>query len=161
MPSISENKFPVSYDLTAKVISVFVFVILLAVIVVTRSTVVGGLAALLMFTAYAYSPRGYSTAEGSIIVDRLIGNVRIALDDVREARAATPDDFRGCIRLFGSGGLFGYYGLFLTSKLGRSTWYVTNRSKAVVVTAGAKTTVFSPDDVDRFLAAIRPQSVSH
>jgi hypothetical protein len=142
--------------LTAKIISTAVSVTLLIVVVVTHSVLVGGLAALLVVAAYAYSPRGYSISERSIIVERLIGDVRIPLDEIREARAATPDDFRGCIRLFGSGGLFGYYGVFLTSKLGRSTWYVTNRRNAVVVIAGAKTVVFSPGDVDRFVAAIRP-----
>ncbi|MBV9770294.1 MAG: hypothetical protein JOZ32_12035, partial [Bryobacterales bacterium] len=37
------------------------------------------------------------------------------------------------------GGLFGYYGLFTTAKLGKSTWYVTKRENGVVVIAGAKT----------------------
>jgi hypothetical protein len=50
--------------------------------------------------------------------------------------------------------LFGYYGLFRTSRLGRSTWYVTNRGKAVVVVTGEKTALFSPDDVEGFLTAI-------
>jgi hypothetical protein len=57
--------------------------------------------------------------------------------------------------LWGNGGLFGYYGLFRTSKLGKSTWYVTNRSHAVVVVTAARTVVLSPDEVDPFLAAIR------
>jgi hypothetical protein len=123
---------------------------------VTHSVVVGVLAAMLLVASYAYSPRGYSISEGSIVVGRLIGNVRIPIDSIREARAATKDDFLGGIRLFGSGGLFGYYGVFLTSKLGRSTWYVTSRRNTVVVITGAKTVVFSPADVDGFLAAIRP-----
>jgi hypothetical protein len=50
--------------------------------------------------------------------------------------------------------LFGYYGLFRTSKLGKSTWYVTNRGKAVVVVTGEKTALFSPDDVEGFMTAI-------
>jgi hypothetical protein len=56
--------------------------------------------------------------------------------------------------LFGSGGLFGYYGLFRTRALGRSTWYVTNRKNRIVLIAGAKTFVLSPDDVDGFLRAL-------
>jgi hypothetical protein len=104
--------------------------------------------------AYAWSPRGYAVSEGTITVNRLIGSVRVPLDGVREVRAATKDDFRGCIRLFGNGGLFGYYGLFRTSKLGKSTWYVTDRGKAVVVVTGAKTALFSPDDVEGFITAI-------
>jgi hypothetical protein len=45
--------------------------------------------------------------------------------------------------------------VFSTSKLGRCTWYVTNRKNSVVVIAGSKTTLFSPDDMDGFLNAIR------
>ena len=66
-----------------------------------------------------------------------------------------PTISAGCIRLWGSGGLFGYYGLFSTAKLGKSTWYVTNRSNAVVLITAAKTILFSPDDPKEFLAAIR------
>ena len=47
-------------------------------------------------------------------------NAIVPLLDIREVRPATKDDFGGCIRLFGNGGLFGYYGLFRTSKLGPS-----------------------------------------
>ena len=156
MPSIPSQTFQAPYDSLAKVISASILVTLLVVVVVTHSVVVGVLALLLLVAAYAYSPTSYSISEGSIVVGRLIGNVRIPIDRIREARAATKDDFRGGIRLFGSGGLFGYYGLFLTSKLGRSTWYVTSRRHAVVVVTGAKTVVLSPGDVDGFLAAIRP-----
>jgi hypothetical protein len=108
--------------------------------------------------SYAYSPRGYAIQERTIVVKRLIGNARISLDGVSELRKADADDFRGCIRLFGDGGLFGYYGLFRTSKLGKCWWYVTNRSNAMIVITGAKTVVISPDDVDGFIAAIRPAS---
>ena len=108
-----------------------------------------------MVLCFAYSPRGYELAGRSILVKRLAGAARVPLSDVREARRATPDDFRGCIRLGGSGGLFGYYGLFSTAKLGKSTWYVTNRSNSVVLIAGAKTVLLSPDDPNGFLDTIR------
>jgi len=131
-----------------------VLVVFLTIIVATHSVVVGCLSALIVVAAYAWSPRGYAVADGSIEVNRLIGSARIPLDGIREVRAATKDDFRGCLRLFGNGGLFGYYGLFQTSELGKSTWYVTNRGKAVVVVTGEKTALFSPDDMEGFIAAI-------
>jgi hypothetical protein len=131
-----------------------VLILFLVIVVATHSVVAGCLTALILIGAYAWSPRGYAVSDGTITVNRLIGNVRVPLDGVREVRAATKDDFRGCLRLFGNGGLFGYYGLFRTSKLGKSTWYVTNRGKAVVVVTGKKTVLFSPDDVDGFIAAI-------
>ena len=146
--------FSASYDRTTKIVSAAALVVFLAIVVATQSVVVGCLTAAIVVGAYAWSPRGYAVSDGCVEVSRLIGNVRIPLDGIREARAATADDFRGCLKLFGNGGLFGYYGLFRTSKLGKSTWYVTNRGKAVVVVTGEKTVLFSPDDMDGFIAAL-------
>lgn len=79
--------------------------------------VLGCLIALLLVGAYVFSPQGYTISEQAIVVNRLVGNVRLPLESVREVRAATADDLRGCIRLFASGGLFGYFGLFCSAKL--------------------------------------------
>jgi hypothetical protein len=154
--------FPLSYDRTAKIISILVSLALLAAVAAIHNIIVTPIVLFLLFLAYAYSPRGYNLTDRSIRVMRLAGEVRFALEDVREARRTSPDDFRGCIRLRGSGGLFGYYGLFRTAKLGRCTWYVTNRSNCVVVITGAKTALFSPDNPDGFLDTIRTLApISH
>jgi hypothetical protein len=155
VPSDRTQFFSASYDSTTKIISAAACAILAAVAIATGSMIVGCLGGLTVALSYAWSPRGYTVSERSIFVKRLIGNARIPLDGIREARPATRDDFRGCIRLFGDGGLFGYYGLFRTSKLGKSTWYVTNRGNSVVVITGAKTALLSPDDRDGFLSAVR------
>jgi len=147
--------FSAPYDLAAKIISACVCLGLLAVIVVAHSLFIAAPLLLIILVSYAYSPCGYVIADRSISVQRLAGQVRIALDDIHEARRAAPDDFRGSIRLWASGGLFGYYGLFRTAKLGKSSWYVTNRKNSVVVITGSKTALFSPDDVEGFLSAIR------
>jgi len=148
--------FPASFDRTTKIISAIVCFGLLAVVVAVHNLVTACLSLLVLAMCVAYSPRGYVVRGRSILVKRLAGTVRIPLDGVREARRATPDDFRGCIRLWGSGGLFGYYGVFSTNNLGKSTWYVTNRSNSIVVITDAKTLLFSPDDTDAFLTAIQP-----
>jgi hypothetical protein len=147
--------FAASYDRTTTIISTAVCLGLLGVILGVHNIILTCLSILVILLCFAYSPRGYLLADRSILVKRLVGAARIPLEDVREARRATPDDFRGTIRLGGSGGLFGYYGLFSTSKLGRSTWYITNKSNSVVVTTAAKTVLFSPDDPDAFLATLR------
>jgi hypothetical protein len=155
--------FAASYDRTTKIISIVVCLGFLAVIVAVHNIVLTSLSVLILVVAYAYSPRGYVLADRSILVKRMAGAVRVPLGEIREARRASLDDFRGCVRLWGSGGLFGYYGLFTTDKLGKCTWYVTNRSKGVVVITGAKTVLFSPDEPDGFLDTIRtyaPVSVS-
>ncbi len=130
------------------------FALLATTVITSRSVTIACLEAVFLFLAYAYSPQRYSVLDRAIVIERLIGNVRIPLDALSEVRAAAPDDIRGNIRLFGSGGLFGYYGLFRNSKLGKSSWYVTNRGKIVVVVTQNKTALFSPDDPEGFVSAV-------
>ena len=155
MPSDKQVSFSAPYDRIAKIVTVVVCAVLLAVALIPHMPAfVWGIDILIVLVAYAYSPRGYVVSDRCITVKRLVGNVQVPLDGVQEARAAGADDFRGCIRLWGSGGMFGYYGLFRTSKLGKCIWYVTDRSKAVVVVTEAKTMLFSPGDVSGFLTAV-------
>ncbi len=146
--------FSASYDLTTKIVSLLAFAAVIGAVAASRSAVIAFLLFVAIFMTYAYSPRGYTCEGRSVIVRRLVGDVTIPLDGLREARPTTGDDFRGCMRLWGSGGLFGYFGSFRTKKLGKSTWYVTNRKNTVVVVTASKTALFSPDDANGFLAAI-------
>jgi hypothetical protein len=155
MSSSPGGSFSVSYDSTTRFISAVVCVVLIGIALTTRSVVVGCLSALVIALSYAYSPRSYGISQGAVVVRRLIGSVRIPLDGIRDVRAAGPEDLQGCIRVFGNGGLFGYYGVYRTSKLGTCSWYVTNRGNAVVLITDTKTTVFSPDDVNDFVVTIQ------
>jgi len=162
MPSIPDRTFAASCDSISKILSAVIAaipVVLLIVAAATHNAIMGLLIAplftLILGLAYAWSPRGYAISGQSLVVKRLVGNVGIPLESVREVRAAAADDLSGCIKVFGNGGLFGYYGLFRTSKLGTCTWYVTSRRNSVVVVAERKTMLFSPDDVDGFVAAVR------
>jgi hypothetical protein len=147
--------FSASYDRTTKIISTVVCLGLLAVVFAVHNAILTVLSVLVVFSAAAWSPQRYALEGQSILVRRKVGTVRIPLTGLREARRADREDLRGLIRLWGSGGLFGYYGLFSTAKLGKSTWYVTDRSKIVVLITGDRTVLLSPDDTAGFLEAVR------
>jgi hypothetical protein len=144
-----------TYDTTTKVISASVAALFVILVIITRQWLVAPLGLLILFAGYAWSPRGYTVHAHLIVVHRLIGNAPFPLAGLREARSAAKEDFSGTIRLFGSGGLFGYYGVFSRGNLGRASWYLTNRRSAVVVVTDAKTALCSPDDREAFLAAVR------
>lgn len=150
-----EDHFKASYDLATKIISTVVCLGMLVLIVFVHNRIAGSVAILALLLGYSYSPRGYVVSGQFIVIKRLIGDVWVLLGAVREVRPAAADDFRGGIRLWGSGGLFGYYGLFSTTKLGKCTWYVTNRKHAVVMLGEWKTIVLSPDDMSGFIGAVR------
>jgi hypothetical protein len=118
------NEFSVSYDLTTEILTAVVIVGILVLTAVVHIIFVGVLMILIPILGFAYSPRRYVISGRDLIVKRLIGNADVPLESVREARRITKDDMRGAIRLFGSGGFFGY-------------------------------TLYSPDDVDGFLEAVR------
>jgi hypothetical protein len=147
--------FSASYDLTTKLISALVFAIFICGAGFSGQLMVGVVGFLLVGISYALSTRGYAVSSGMLWVKRPFWSMGIPLHDIREVRAATPDDLRGCIRVFGNGGLFGYYGVFRTSALGICHWNVTNRSKAVVLLTRSKTFVLSPDDVNSFAETIK------
>ncbi len=151
--------FSAPYDGTTKAVSAVVCVLLLVVAVMVHVIFVAAIVPLLLLAMFAYSARGYAVTEDVIVIRRWIGNIRIPLSAVREARPATTDDFRGSIRVWGSGGVFGYYGLFRTSRLGRCYWYLTDRQRSVVVRTAEKTYLVSPDNVAGFVAAVGAPAV--
>ncbi len=155
MQATSERLFTASYDLPTTIVSTVVCATPVALAAYMHSWIVAAVALFGILLAYGFSPRAYLVAGETVRVQRLIGAAVIPLRAVGDARRATRDDFRGCIKLFGSGGLFGYYGLYRTSSLGKSTWYLTSRSKAVVLHTGGKTSLFSPDDTEGFLEALQ------
>jgi hypothetical protein len=155
-----ERAFSASYDSTTKAVSAVACALLMVVAWLIHVVFIALLPPLLIFLAYAYSPRGYLISADAIVVRRLIGNIRVPLAGIREIRPGTPEDFTGCFRLWGSGGLFGYYGLYRTSKLGKCYWYVTNRSTMVIVVTQDKTLALSPDDTEGFIGMAGVPSAS-
>src|ERR1039458_8505304 len=115
MQASGERTFAASYDLTTKIVSAVVCVMMLAVAFGIHSWIVGAIALLSILVAYAYSPRSYCISGQSVRILRLAGSADLPLDPVREARRATRQDLRGCIRLWGSGGGVGWHRLFGTS----------------------------------------------
>src|ERR1039458_7373336 len=103
MPSDKQVSFSAPYDRIAKIVTVVVCAVLLAVALIPHvPAFVWGIDILIVLVAYAYSPRGYVVSDRCITVKRLVGNVQVPLDGLPEARAAGADDFQGCIRLWGS-----------------------------------------------------------
>lgn len=158
---MANQTFSARYDLLTKIVSAAVFLLLVGIPLLAMNSgltaVIAALAsAAVIGLSFAWSPRGYEIAGGALRVKRLIGDAVFPLNQLRFVRAASPADFWGCIRLWGSGGLFGYYGRFWSKALGQTTWYVTDRNRMLILDGGGKRIVVSPDNPDEFLASIQP-----
>jgi hypothetical protein len=104
--------------------------------------------------AYLFRPLRYSVSGDKLTIHRPIGNVVINKSDIEQVVALSSDDLKMTIRTFGVGGLFGFYGWFYNTRLGKMTWYATRRTDAVLVkTKASKKIVLTPDETEQFVSA--------
>lgn len=94
--------------------------------------------------------RGYSLTPNALLIERLGWQNRFALADVTSA-AINPEALRGSLRLFGSGGLFGFFGWFCNKRIGVYRAYGTDPKRAVIIKLKHRTIVVTPDNPQRFV----------
>ena len=68
-------------------------------------------------------PRYLVIDDKSIVITHPIGQTVILKSDIIEVRAADRSELLGSIRLFGSGGFFGWFGIFRNNKFGTYRLY--------------------------------------
>jgi hypothetical protein len=105
--------------------------------------------------AFAFRPAGYVVTKEEVVVSRPLLNVHLKRADIRRVVALPEQDLSASIRLFGVGGLFGYYGRYTNLRLGRTTWYATRRNTPVLLeTTDNKKYILTPDDPSGFVRAL-------
>lgn len=96
---------------------------------------------------YLFAPKSYTVNENELTINRPIGKVHIALKDI--IKVEKIDRFEGfTIRTFGNGGLFGFYGRYYNSVIGKMILYTTRSNNRILIkTNKEKNIVISPDDI--------------
>jgi hypothetical protein len=105
--------------------------------------------------AFAFRPIDYLITTDELIIHRPLLNVHIKRADIKSVELIDRQKIVGSFRIFGSGGLFGYYGVFKSFPLGSMTWYATSRRHPILIkTTDGRRIVISPDNapdvVDEF-----------
>ncbi len=110
---------------------------------------------LIYLLAFTFRPINYVVTEDEITVRRPIRNVHIKRSDVVSVELVERDKMTGLVRTFGIGGLFGYYGYFANSTLGRMIWYATRKDRLVLVnTKDKKKIILTPNDPGKFVTEL-------
>ncbi len=115
-------------------------------IVVFIATIIGGL---------GYMPIRLTIGNDKIILHRLFGAINIPIKDIIAIKAITSSETAFSIRIFGSGGLFGYLGKFKNKKLGYYTMYATDINELILIRTDRKTYVFSCRNRDKFIESVK------
>jgi len=111
-------------------------------------------AGIVLFT-WLYSPQGYSVRDGALVIHRPWKPVTIPLAEIRSVQLLPPEDvspFSG-LRMFGVGGLFGYYGVFFLPRLGGYVrFYLRNKENPILLDTTGGRLLLSPDSGGLILA---------
>lgn len=99
-----------------------------------------------------FAPLGYSILTRGVVIHRMGRNVAIGFEQIAEIRRIEPKEIGLAIRVFGSGGFFGWFGRFHGRRLGWFTAYCSSGRDLILIarTDGAKI-VISPHPADAFL----------
>jgi hypothetical protein len=109
-----------------------------------------------LLVCVVFAPLGYTVDAVGIVVNRIGPSVCIRHDEIAEIRRVATRDVGFSVRVFGSGGFFGYYGRFWSQRLGPHRMYATNGRDLVCIERvdGGKV-VLSPYPADVFVAAVQ------
>lgn len=169
-----KNKFSCSLDSSARIITISVCVIFTAlpVIILKKSfetpypenlflIALASIIFLVGFIAFLLRPRFYTVTNGTIAVVRLIKTILIPKEEIEVIHSINYKDLSISIRLFGSGGLWGYFGLFSSLRFGKLKFHATRLDRLVLIKTKTKGTyIISPNDIDDFLL-ISPAHEEH
>ncbi len=153
-----------SWSKFVKTITVLVTLLLLVAAVsvvwgLQQSTDSVGFAVLILIVAVPFcfilqTPVRIQIVGQQLILKKIVGNVTINISDIREIGVFVPDSIE--LRLFGSGGLYGYIGIFRNSELGNYRSYVGNYSQSFyVVLNNNRKYVFSCRDREEVIASVQ------
>ncbi len=88
-------------------------------------------------SVYLFSPLGYSVRDGFLVIHRPWKPVMIPLEEIENVEILASDDITASYRVFGVGGLFGYYGLFFRNDLGIVHFYLRNKENPIMIDAAS------------------------
>ena len=101
--------------------------------------------------AYLWKPLQIELNNEFLIVKRKIGDKKFPINTIQAAAAINKKELGFGIRLMGSGGFFGYYGLFKYKNIGTVNLYCTKREDMVLITLTKGKILLSPDKHLEFL----------
>lgn len=144
--------YKASLDKTATIITSIITAIFGALIVFKFIISLAIILSLIYFICLLLRPLNYQITEDELIIRRLIKNVHVKRSEIESIEMLEKNALSGSLRIFGVGGLYGWYGKFSNKRQGTMTWYVIRRDKPVlIIKKDSKKILISPDEAEAFV----------
>ncbi len=104
---------------------------------------------------YLFHPVKYVIDDEKLIIKRPLKPYIIELKEIKKIEPLDDDALKGKIRVFGSGGAFGYFGKFRNKRFGTMIFFATRLSNYVhILTIDGKNIILTPDEREDFVNTI-------
>lgn len=161
--------FSAEFDKTTIVISLIVSIVLVyaGVDLFLRSftckttffKVIDLLSSLILFTAFiggvSFSPYKYVLEENNIVIKSLLKSIKIPYNEIKYISDVNANEvLKNSLRIFGSGGFFGYYGKF---SFNNETVYIYVRKKGkwVMIETKDRKYFIAPEHFESFIDELK------
>jgi hypothetical protein len=95
-----------------------------------------------------YAPIHYIIDTKYLVIHRKVKGVSINLNEISSVKLLSEKEIKGGIRMFGVGGVFGYFGLFTFPKIGYCKMFATQRKNMILIeTLEKKKFIITPDEL--------------
>ncbi len=105
--------------------------------------IIGALIAVPLVWIACLTPRSLTVSDAGVELRRVVGRLKIPADEIVRMREVMPEEFKGAIRIAGSGGFCGYIGKFRNKRLGNFTLNITEQRNMIMVETKKKKYIFN------------------
>lgn len=106
------------------------------------------------YIAWAMAPKGYALSDLGLLIDRRMRPINIPLNEITEVRQLEKGRLGKSLRLMGTSGFYGHYGLFWSRELGKFRAYVTRSEDLAAVRTEKTLFVLSPENPEEFVQVL-------
>ncbi len=160
------NPFPAKLDSLSKMLSILLVVVLIIPFITIgqhyganhdyKIIVVPVLIVVVFLFLALFRPKFYLVNASVLKIIQVGFSRTIPMENIESIEPVDKTALGTGLRTFGNGGFMGYTGKYWYSKAGHITFYVTDRSKLMLVKLkNGKKIMISPDDQDGFLNAYK------
>ena len=110
---------------------------------------------IVLFLCYSYSTQEIVLNKDYLLIKRLINDKKICIAEIENIQILENQTINNSIRLFGSGGLFGYFGYFKNAKLGKYILFATRNNNFVLVKTADHKYVITPDKPELLVEKVK------
>lgn len=102
--------------------------------------------------AHLLHPVSYTISPEGITINRIMFSFCIPIGDITKIKKVSYSDLFINIRLFGSGGFWGYFGIFYSTVYGKINMQASNMENMILIsTSDNKKYIISPDNQQEFI----------